>query len=136
MEFRPIAKTERGTGDASRYNVSDYTSTKPPILAVVGRYIPLKKLGKEYRGPCPFHADKNPSLSINEEKGLFYCFGCQQSGDAFDFIMRVEGVGFRDAKRQLGMGGEPPADSPGRQAAEKTARWINEQAEKNAASAL
>src|SRR3972149_1904219 len=62
---------------------------KPSIIEVLERYLPLRKAGKEYIGACPFHPDKIPSLSVNEDKGVFHCFGCGESGDVFDFLMKL-----------------------------------------------
>lgn len=50
------------------------------ITEVVGRYVNLRKRGKEFTGLCPFHSEKTPSFTVNEEKGLFYCHGCHQGG--------------------------------------------------------
>ncbi len=52
------------------------------ILEVVSDYVALKKTGKNYRGLCPFHAEKTPSFMVNEEKQIFHCFGCGEGGDA------------------------------------------------------
>jgi len=49
---------------------------------------------------CPFHNDKHASAGFNEDKGYFKCFTCEVSGDAYDIIMKQEGVGFVDAKRR------------------------------------
>jgi DNA primase len=68
--------------------------TKPSIVEVIGQRVELRKAGKEYKGLCPFHSEKTPSLTVNEDKGLFYCFGCSASGDVIDFIMQLDGVGF------------------------------------------
>jgi len=76
---------------------------KPCILTVIGESVTLRKRGKEYVGLCPFHADKNPSLSVNEEKGLFHCFACGAGGTAVDFIMLLEGIPFKEAVRRLGV---------------------------------
>jgi DNA primase len=75
---------------------------KPSIVSVIGEHVDLRKPGKEYVGRCPFHVDKTPSFSVSEEKGLFYCFSCGESGDVFDFIVKLEGIGFREAKARLG----------------------------------
>mgnify|MGYP000165647286 CR=1 FL=1 len=48
----------------------------------------LKRNGPRWVAPCPFHQETKPSFSVNEEQGLFYCFGCQASGDIFDFYGR------------------------------------------------
>jgi hypothetical protein len=104
--------------------------TKPSIIEVVGQRIQLHKAGKEYLSRCPFHADKTPSFSVSAEKGLFYCFGCGESGDVFDFIMRLDGLTFPEAKRALGIepGSRPaPRRSPHYKAATLLAAWLNEQ---------
>jgi DNA primase len=77
--------------------------TKPSIVEVIGQRIKLRKAGKEYQALCPFHSEKNPSFKVNEDKGLFYCFGCGSSGDVFDFIMQLDGVTFPEARAQLGI---------------------------------
>ena len=104
---------------------------KPSIISVIGERIDLRKTGKEYVGRCPFHADKTPSFSVSEEKGLFHCFGCGESGDAIDFAMRFEGVGFAEAKARLGMSDEykpiPLITPQQREAASLAAAWMAEQ---------
>lgn len=81
------------------------STSKPSIIAVIGQRVDLRKVGKEYVGRCPFHADKSPSFSVSEEKGLFHCFGCGESGDVFDFVMKLDGVSFVEAVKSLG--GDP-----------------------------
>jgi hypothetical protein len=76
--------------------------SKPSIGAVIGQRVELRKSGKEYHGLCPFHADKTPSFHVNEDKGVFHCFGCGESGDVFDFIMKLDGVSFVEAVKSLG----------------------------------
>ena len=72
------------------------------IVRVVGRYTRLKPGSKgEHVGLCPFHDDTNPSLSVNQEKLLFHCFGCGAEGDIFNFVMKVEGVEFPEALRSV-----------------------------------
>jgi len=72
------------------------------VLSVFGERITLKKSGREYTGPCPFHEDKNPSFHLDPEKGLWHCFGCQAGGGLFDFVMQAEKISFTDALYQLG----------------------------------
>lgn len=107
---------------------------KPSIVSVVGERVELRKPGKEYIGRCPFHADKTPSFSVSEEKGLFHCFGCGESGDVFDFIGKLEGIGFREARASLVMTDEyrprPPITALQREAAELAAVWMAEQRRK------
>jgi CHC2 zinc finger len=107
---------------------------KPSIVSVISERLVLCKTGKEYTGLCPFHADKTPSLSVNEERGVFYCFGCGESGDVYDFTMKVENIGFREAKTRLGVTNEyspkPPISAIHREAAELAAAWMGEQRRK------
>lgn len=71
------------------------------IIAVVSGYLSLKKSGRNYFGLCPFHSEKSPSFTVNEDKGIFHCFGCGTGGNVFTFLMRIEGVSFPDAVRQI-----------------------------------
>jgi DNA primase catalytic core len=57
--------------------------------------------GKSFMGLCPFHEDHNPSLSVDREKGLFNCFGCGESGDAFDLVEKMKNFGFKEALKFL-----------------------------------
>ncbi len=71
------------------------------IRQVVETYIPLKKRGRNWVALCPFHEDTDPSFSINEDKQIFYCFGCGQGGDVFKFLMQMEGMSFYEAVKTL-----------------------------------
>ncbi|MFZ1984369.1 MAG: CHC2 zinc finger domain-containing protein, partial [Desulfatitalea sp.] len=72
------------------------------LLALVrAKGIELKKNGKGYFGLCPFHADKNPSLSINPTKNLWQCFGCGAAGDAIRFVELFDQVDFKEAVKRL-----------------------------------
>src|SRR5262249_15133496 len=106
------------------------SSTKPNILTVIGERVALRRLGREYRGLCPFHGDKNPSFTVNEEKGLFYCFSCQIGGDVYDFLQRLDDVGFKEAKAQLGVTDSSPAYSAKRKAADEVRRWVCDKRDK------
>src|SRR5437762_8358288 len=101
---------------------------KPSIAEIINRYVPLMRAGKEYTGLCPFHADKHPSLSVNEEKQVFHCFACGESGDVIDFVMRSAGVSFRQALAELGMDTtQPRRNDPRRRAALNVMRWAKHQ---------
>jgi len=67
------------------------------IVDVIGRYTDLRKMGKEYIGKCPFHDDRQPSLEVNQEKQLFYCFSCQSKGDLVNFVMQAENLDTKQA---------------------------------------
>lgn len=65
------------------------------------RYVELRPVGSRLVAPCPFHQETKPSFSINEEQGTFYCFGCQASGDIFDFYGRLNGLDFKETLAAL-----------------------------------
>ncbi len=71
------------------------------IMDVVGEYVRLKKRGANYFGLCPFHNEKSPSFSVNPRLGIFKCFGCQEGGDVFTFVSKVENLGFTETVRML-----------------------------------
>jgi len=76
---------------------------KPNIIEVIGQYVELHKMGREYVGLCPFHAERTPSFSVNLEKQLFHCFGCGEGGSVFDFVMKMENCDFKTAVKNLGL---------------------------------
>ena len=78
-----------------------------PLQIIAGTMIKLERVGGEWRGCCPFHADRTPSFTIYDGGERFQCFGCGASGDVLDFVQRVHGVGFRDAAELLGAGTLP-----------------------------
>ena len=69
-------------------------------LRVIGEVVALKKRGSRFVGLCPFHQEKTPSFTVNEE-GLWYCFGCGVGGDLFRFVMEQEAIGFGEAVRSI-----------------------------------
>ncbi len=71
------------------------------IVRVVGEYVNLKQSGDNHFGLCPFHGEKTPSFSVNSSKQFFYCFGCGAGGNVFNFLMRIEGLGFAAAVHRL-----------------------------------
>ena len=73
------------------------------ILAseVVGKKVRLKKRGKEFSGLCPFHNEKTPSFTVNDQKGFYHCFGCQAHGDIITFVMEKDHLEFKDAVIKL-----------------------------------
>src|SRR2546423_14922627 len=71
------------------------------IVDLVGRLVNLKKSGVNWKGLCPFHAEKTPSFMVNPKKGIFHCFGCGVGGDVFGFLMRQDKLSFPEAVRAL-----------------------------------
>ena len=71
------------------------------IVEVISVYVSLRKAGKNYTGLCPFHEEKTPSFSVNDERGFFHCFGCGAGGNAFTFLCRLEGITFPEAVKRL-----------------------------------
>ena len=71
------------------------------IGALIGESIKLTRRGRSFLGLCPFHKEKSPSFSVNPERGVYYCFGCKEHGDAIDFVIKQEGRSFHEAVRAL-----------------------------------
>jgi DNA primase len=72
------------------------------IVDVVSDYVQLKKQGRNYFGLCPFHGENTPSFSVSPDKQIFHCFGCGAGGNAFTFLMDVDGLSFIEAAQRLG----------------------------------
>jgi DNA primase len=75
--------------------------TATDMVALVSEQVPLKRVGRRFVGLCPFHSEGTPSFSVNPEQGLYYCFGCQASGDAISFVMQTLRVDFQEALEHL-----------------------------------
>ena len=71
------------------------------IVDVVSPYVQLKKQGRNLFGKCPFHEERTPSFSVNEEKQIFHCFSCGRGGNVFSFLMDVENMSFPQAVLKL-----------------------------------
>ena len=67
------------------------------IVDLVNSYVSVKKSGRNYKGICPFHSEKTPSFMVSPELQIFKCFGCNEAGDIFSFIEKIEGVDFPTA---------------------------------------
>ena len=71
------------------------------IVRVIGEVLPLKKAGRNFVGLCPFHGEKTPSFSVNQQKQLYYCFGCGEGGTVFTFLMKYHHHTFPEALDRL-----------------------------------
>ena len=80
----------------------------------IARKVKLTKRGREFSGLCPFHNEKTPSFTVNEDKGFFHCFGCGAHGDVIGFVMRTENSSFPEVVERLAeeAGLEVPVSSP------------------------
>jgi len=68
---------------------------------VISPCVSLSRAGKYFKGLCPFHPDKNPSMIVNPDRNTFHCFACGTGGDAYSFFMKFHNVSFLDAVREL-----------------------------------
>ena len=71
------------------------------ITDIVGHYLPLKKSGANFVCVCPFHDDKNPSMSVSPSRGIFHCFSCKAGGDAIKFVMDYEKLSYPEAVEKI-----------------------------------
>ena len=71
------------------------------IVGVIGEVVPLRKAGREYKGLCPFHDDRNPSFCVIPEKGFYIRMSCRETGDVFSFVMKRLGLNFVEAVRHV-----------------------------------
>lgn len=70
--------------------------------SIISKHIQLDPMGGgEFRGFCPFHAEKTPSFTVSDIKGFYYCFGCQASGDIISFLMEIESMSYRQVLKKL-----------------------------------
>ena len=89
--------------------------SKLPVADVVGETVALKRAGNVHKGLCPFHAEKTPSFIVTPDRETWHCFGCGEHGDIFTFLMRRDGLDFREALTRL-------AEKAGVELSEHTAR--------------
>lgn len=86
------------------------------LSALVGEVVQLRKVGTSWKGLCPFHEDRNPSLSVDQAKGLYHCHGCGASGDAITWAQAIQHLDFREAVswllRRAGLPEAEPAPRP------------------------
>ncbi|MDW7709130.1 MAG: DNA primase [Deferrisomatales bacterium] len=81
--------------------VLEAVRSRVSIVDAVGRHVALKRAGRNWKGLCPFHAEKTPSFVVNEERGTYHCFGCGAGGSVFRFLMEVEGRSFTEVVGSL-----------------------------------
>ena len=79
----------------------DELLSRTDLVDVVGKRIELKKIGQRFTALCPFHDERSPSFSVNQDKQFYHCFGCKSSGNAINFLMEFEGLDFPAAVKSL-----------------------------------
>ncbi len=97
----------------------DELRARTALAGLVGRKVKLTRRGREHTGLCPFHNEKTPSFTLNEDKGFYHCFGCGAHGDAIGFVMQTENLAFPEAVERLAgeAGLQVPQASPEARAA-------------------
>lgn len=92
----------------------DELRARLPVSEVVGRKVRLARKGREHSGLCPFHNEKTPSFTVNDDKAFYHCFGCGVHGDVITFVMETEGLSFPEAVERLAAqaGLQVPQSSP------------------------
>lgn len=83
--------------------ILDSIRDRTAIEKVIGEYVPLKKAGRHFKGLCPFHQEKTPSFTVNTDLQIFKCFGCGESGNVFNFLMKYENITFIEAVEKLAL---------------------------------
>ena len=104
----------RGTREINSSGIVAEIKTKLPAADLVGETVALKKAGTVLKGLCPFHSEKTPSFIVTPERETWHCFGCGEHGDIFTFVMRRDGLDFREALSRL-------AEKAGVELSERTA---------------
>ncbi|KPH66561.1 DNA primase [Novosphingobium sp. ST904] len=92
----------------------DQLRARTTLSALIGRSTRLQKAGREFKACCPFHNEKSPSFTVNDEKGFYHCFGCGAHGDAIRWMTDHQGLSFMDAVKELAAeaGMDVPAPDP------------------------
>src|SRR4249919_1131253 len=113
-ESRAVDKSaSRACGRASRLSENffpkmtlspawlDELRARTTLSAVIAPSVKLTRAGREWKACCPFHNEKTPSFTINDDKGFYHCFGCGAHGDAIRFLTDHRGMPFMDAVKEL-----------------------------------
>ncbi|MEO9469126.1 DNA primase [Parasphingorhabdus sp.] len=97
----------------------DELRSRTTLSTLIGRTVKVQKAGREYKACCPFHNEKTPSFTINDEKGFYHCFGCGAHGDAIRWMTDQRGLGFMDAVKDLAAEAQMEVPAPDPRAAQR-----------------
>jgi DNA primase len=100
---------------SSSSGITAEIKSKIPVADLVGETVTLKRAGSAFKGLCPFHAEKTPSFLVSPDRETWHCFGCGEGGDIFTFLMKRDGLDFREALTRL-------AERAGVELSERSAR--------------
>ncbi|MEW6347684.1 MAG: phage/plasmid primase, P4 family [Thermodesulfobacteriota bacterium] len=116
-----------GARDLTRFFIEQVRSATD-LVELIGETVQLKRSGREFVGLCPFHADKDPSLWVSPDKGVWYCFPCGAGGDQFTWVMRRDGLNFWAASLKLARRGniDPPSMTEEQRQVIEQARTVEE----------
>lgn len=109
----------------------DELRARTTLSTLIGKSVKVTKAGREYKACCPFHNEKSPSFTINDEKGFYHCFGCGAHGDAIRWMTDNRGLPFMDAVKELAdaAGMEVPAPDPRAAKQAEAARGLHDACE-------
>jgi len=97
----------------------DELRSRTTLSTLIGRTVKVQKAGREFKACCPFHNEKTPSFTINDEKGFYHCFGCGAHGDAIRWMTEQRGLGFMDAVKDLAAEAQMEVPAPDPRAAKR-----------------
>lgn len=96
--IEPVAPSEPQNNSKK---IIDEIVDQADIVKIIGKHVELEYSRNEFKGCCPFHGEKTPSFRVNPLKGLYYCYGCDESGNALDFLTKYEQLSEQDALLEL-----------------------------------
>ena len=82
-------------------HIIDEIRDRTDIVTVISDHVVLKKVGKNFKGLCPFHSEKTPSFSVSPDKRIYHCFGCGVGGNVFKFVMEIQSISFPEVLKVL-----------------------------------
>ena len=97
----------------------DELRSRTTLSTLIGRTVKVQKAGREFKACCPFHNEKTPSFTINDEKGFYHCFGCGAHGDAIRWMTDQRGLSFMDAVKDLAADAQMEVPAPDPRAAQR-----------------